>query len=1027
MRYFLRFITKYPIVVVLMIMATGLIGVYSAMHMSVDLFPNLEVPVVNIITHYPGAAAEDIELLVSRPIESQMRSIPGIKRVASTSVQGISQVTAEFTWGTTIRDARQLVQAGLAQVASVLPAGVTPQMESIGTTLQEVCGYIFYGGSDPVTLRNTVQHDISGRLTGVEGVSSVEVLGGDQRAFYVKFRPETLAKLHLSVSDVVSLLDKQNINAVAGFLDRSGREYLVRGNAGLKTLDDLRSLPLVRDGERSILLGSLAEIYEGRAPKHYEVRGDGIPAVAITVSKQEGANTDRVVAAVDASLSDLQRLLPAGTTIKKFYDQSEIIRESQDEIIRDILIGALLVVLVLYLFLGSIRPTLIVAGTIPLTLLATIVVMHLFGLSFNMITMTALALVVGMIVDDSIVVAENIYRHGKVSADALTASISGAVEIAGPDASGTFTVVSAFLPLVIVTGIAAIFLKPFGLTVSAALLVSLVVSLTVVPLMFSRSQAASAQSRDFLGARLLSFLDRILQRTLRFSFRHKWLILGVAALSLSVAGLATMLGKASVIPPIDEGAILIEYVMPPGTSLKESNRIGELLDRIALADHDVSCVYRRTGSAESGYQIEGVNQGEVLIKLKPKTERTRSVTAIMDSLKKAYSKLDGVVFLYHQPTQEKIDESFSGLPALFGVTVYGTDLNKLSFLATQVENILSSDPAIANVVNNTKVNASQVDIHLDHARLGQYRIEPSEVLTTLQAVNLGVEATRIIRQKEDVGVWLKLDAGPGLDPDRLGRLPIILPGGQSVPLEKVAEVHVRQTQPAISRLNGQREITLIAEVEGNIPAVVSRLQKKFQAIKLPQSYSIDFSGQYKILVQTAIEMLFAIIAGAVLIYFIMVIQFSSWLQPLVIIGAIPLSMVAALLALFATGRGFDVSVGMGALTLMGVAVNNGIVLIDYANREMAQGAKTDEALLKAISMRLRPILLTTTTTIAALIPTAIGTTVGSQIFHPFAITVISGLISATIATLLVVPTLASAVASRAVASRRGIPVSAQER
>jgi HAE1 family hydrophobic/amphiphilic exporter-1 len=1005
MRSFLRFITRYPHVTVLVLVATGLVGGYAAMHMSVDLFPNLAVPVVNIISHYPGASPEDIELLISRPIEDVMRTIPGVKRVASTSGQGISQVTVEFSWGLTVFDVNQLVQSRLAQVQSTLPAGVTPWLANIGTTLQEVCGYIFYGSNDLIALRNTVRYEIAGRLMGAEGVSSVQVIGGDQRAYFVRFQPETLAKLSLPVEDVVSSLAQANASVAAGYLDRFGREYLVRGDARLETPDDLRFLPIIKNGEPSFLLGNVAEIYEGQSPRHYEVRGNGVPAVAMIVSKQRDASTDRVVAGVDSAMSGLQRLLPPGTNIKKFYDQSEIIRESRDEIFRDLIIGALLVVLVLYFFLGALRPTLIVAMTIPLTLLATLMIMRLLGLGFNMITMTALALCIGMIVDDAIVVAENIYRHRKISTDALEASISGAAEIAGPDASGTFTTVAAFLPLVIVTGIAALFMRPFGVTVSAALLISLVLSLTLVPLMFSRSKGPLVKDEGFLGARLLVFLDGILQRTLRACFRHKGLVIGLAFLSLCVAGFTTIFDKVSLLPPIDEGAILIEYVMPPGTSLKESNRIGDVLDRIALADPDVTCVYRRTGSPESGYQIEGVNRGELYIKLKKKKERARSLTAIMASLKQSYSSFEGVVFLYHQPTQEKMDESFSGLPALFGVTIYGIDLNELTSLASQIENILYTEPAVANVVNDTKVKASQLDVRLDYARLALHRIEPSEVLTTIQAACLGIEATQIVRQKEDVAVWVKLDAGEGLDPDGVRSLPIMLPNGGHIPLERVADVRVRQTPAAITRLNGERELTLIAEVDGSIPALVSHLREKFQAITLPEGYSIDFSGQYKVLVQTAYEMLFALAAAVILIYLIMLMQFGSWSQPLIIMGAIPLSLVGAFVALFVTGQGIDVSVGMGAFTLVGIAVNNAIVLVAFFNRQTASRAKIDQALLKAASVRLRPILLTNLVTFAALLPAAIGTTVGSQIFKPFAITVIGGLLSHLVASLIIIPTL----------------------
>jgi len=310
MRGFLRFITKYPIATGLALVLLAFMGVYSSWHMPVDLFPNLEVPVVNIISHYPGAAPEDMEILVSRPIEEEMRTIPGVKRVASISVQGLSQVTVEFTWGTTVQEARQLVQARLAKLRGTLPADVTPRLENIGTTLQEVCGYVLYGGGDPITLHNTVRHDIAGRLMGVPGVSSVEVLGGDRRAYLVMLKPEELAALGISIPAVIATLKKHNVNTVAGFVENSGREYLVRGDARLKTLEDIRSIPVVRNGEHSILLGAIADVREGRVPRHYVIHGDGIPAVALIIRKQPGASTIDVVRNVDNVLSGLRDLLP---------------------------------------------------------------------------------------------------------------------------------------------------------------------------------------------------------------------------------------------------------------------------------------------------------------------------------------------------------------------------------------------------------------------------------------------------------------------------------------------------------------------------------------------------------------------------------------------------------------------------------------------------------------------------------------------------------------------------------------------
>jgi len=1005
MRKVLQFIIKNPLSVGLVVTILALTGVYSALHMPVDLFPNLEVPVVNIITHYTAASPEDLELLVSRPIEDEMRSIPEVRRVSSVSGQGISQVTVEFNWGATIKDARQAVQAKLSRLAGLLPAGVNPRLESIGTTLQEVVGYIVYGGSDLVTLRTKVKRDLAGRLMGVTGVSSVEVLGGDRRAFIVKVRPETLVAARLSIDGIVTDIRNNNLSTVAGYMDRSSLEYSVRGDARLRTLNDIRSLPVSGTGEKSILLGSVADVSSGRAPRHFVVRGNGVPAVAIIVRKLPGADTIKVVRRVETAMAGLSGLLPPGTQLKKFYDQSEIITKARNEILRDLLMGMLLAVMVLYFFMASLRPTLIVAVTIPISLLGTLAVMGLLGLSLNMITMTALALGIGMIVDDSIVVAENIHRHRLINNDAKEASIEGAVEIAGADASGTFTTVAAFLPLIIVTGLAAIFLKPFGLTISAALIISLVLSLTLVPMLFSRGVRV-AHENDSPGARLLSLLSDALQSVLRFCFRRSWLVICLAVFFLGLAGLSAFMGKVSLLPPIDEGAILIEYVMPPGTSLPESNRIGSALDHIALAHPDVSSVYRRTGSPLSGYQVEGVNKGEIVIKLKPRTENRGSVTEIMDAFKEAYSRVGGAVFLYHQPTQEKIDESFSGLPAMFGVTIYGTDLDEMVSIGNKVENIMARDPVVANIVNNTKIKAPQISVRINYPKLALYGVKAKDILDTLQAAQAGVEAARIVKQREDIAILVKLDVKKTPDIMSIKRLPIITDKGNAIPLERVADVEISRVPASITRLNGQREITLLAEVDGSITSLVARLQKQFSSLKLPEGYSIDFSGQYKVVMEAAMEILYVLLSAIVLIYLIMVMQFRSWLQPLIILLTIPISLVGALIALFLNHQGLDISVGMGAVTLVGIAVNNAIVLLDYSNRNMASGKTLQESLLDAASVRLRPILLTALTTIAALLPIAIGPATGSNIFQPFAVTVIGGLISGTLGTLIVVPTVA---------------------
>ena len=1005
MKNVLQLLIYHPLSVALMAILVGLGGIYSANHMGIDLFGHLDIPVVNIITHYPAASPENVETLITRPIENQMRGIRGTRRVASISVQGISKVTVEFNQNVSVTDARYLVQARLGRLKGLLPAGTEPTVENIGTTLQEVLGYAVYGGNT-VKLRNIVRYELANRMMGVHGVSSVKVLGGEKRGFIVKTTPQKLAQLGIPLTTLIDTLKRHNISTSASYIKRSSQEYLIRCDARIQTLDDIRSIPIETKAGDNLPLGTIASVADGVAFKHYQIRADRNPAVVFFIRKQPGISPIVLSKQVTSKIKELKHLFPKDTRIKKFYDQSEIISEAKSAVAKNLIEGMILVIIVLVIFIGRITPALIVALTIPITFLASLWIMYLFGLSLDIVTMSALTLAIGMIVDDAIVVADNILRHQKHQRQTDIASIEGTLEIASADTSGTFTTVFAFVPLILVTGIAGVFLKPFGVTIGSALLISLIVSLTLIPVSFANTRRTlpfiTQGKRD-----PLDFIRTPLQRCVKVLLHHRW-IAGVLALILLTSGiLAIFLPQAGILPPIDEGALLIEYVTPPGTSLSESSRIGDILDKIALEQNEVSCVYRRTGSPEIGYQIEGVNRGELLIKLKPKSQRTLSADSIMLNIKKSYSQIPGVVFLYHQPTQEKIDESFSGLPALFGVTIFGTDTNKLTTLASNVENILSHDTDISNIVNNTKIKIPEIIVKPNYNRVNALDVSPAEMFSAIQAWRTGVTATTIIRQNQNIPVIVKLDCENSLtssaDIAELKQLPLATASGSFIPLGKIAEIKIVHSPPAITRLNGQREITLIAEIDGNLLSVIKRLKTKFAKINLPTGYSIDFTGQYKVLIKTAIEMLFVLLAATLVIFLIMAMQFGSAREPLAILITIPLSLIGAVIALFITHQGLNVSVAMGAITVVGICVNNAIVLLDYANRQITNGKSVLDALQTAVAVRLRPILMTTLTTIAGLLPTAIGLHVGSKLFQPFAIAVIGGLITSTIVTLIIIP------------------------
>jgi len=1004
MKRFLKFAIRRPVVLLLVLVPICLAGVFSMLNLPVGLFPGMDIPVVNIVCHQPGAAAEDMELMISRPIEDRLRTIPGIRRVSSITVEGITQITAEFDVGIRLSDARQFVQAEVSATQGELPDGVQPRLENIGTTLQEVAGYVITGG-DPVAVRALVKTDLSSRLMNAEGVSRIEVLGGDDPAYFVKLHHESLSRLHLTVNDVANALKQHNLAMPADYLEQGGREYLIRGDSRLHTLEDVRNVPVVSGQKQTVVLGDIATLRRAHVPRHYRIDGNGEPSVAFLVSKQPAANTINVVEEVDAELESISHLLPPGASIKKFYDQSEIVSAARNSLVHDLLIGALLAMGVLYFFMGGVRATLVVAATIPLALLTTVALMQWLGQSFNVITLSALTLAVGMVVDDAIVVAENVMRRISSGSDPQQAALDGALEIAGPDASGTFTTAAAFAPMLLVAGIAGLFIRPFGLVLGAALLASLVVSLTLVPILLSRTR--NTKKLHPLGARPLRWLDTRLQSILRFGFAHRGIMIGVGVGLLALAGLASLLGPIRILPPVDEGSILVEFIMPPGTSLEETSRIGKILEQETLEQKDVSTVFLRVGSPERYYQIEGVNRGELLIKLAPHSVRTRTPDEIMDALRKRFKKIPGVVFLYHQPTQEKMEEGFSGLPAIFGVTIFGEDLNELTRLAAEAESIMAKDPDLANIVNNTKIKTPRIVVEPNLPALSRLGLTPAEMFQSIRAARFGVRATDIVQQRQRIQVLVELDPlGDAPTPKSLGALLIPTPHGQPVPLSQMATLRTEYQPAAVTRLNGQRQITILAEVEGDIPTVVNRLKKKFKPLDLPEGYSISYTGQYKVIMKAIRDFALAVVAAVALIYLIMVLQFGSWLQPLIIMATIPIALVGAVILLAVTRVGVDISVGLGALTLVGIAVNNAIVLLDYANHRAGEGISMVDALSEAVSVRLRPIVMTATTTIFALLPVALNPEIGSRIFQPFAVTVIGGLLSATLGTLLFVPILA---------------------
>jgi len=1012
MERFLAFV-KRPVYAVLIILILAAGGFFALQKFSVDLLPSLNYPLLNVVTQYPGIAPENVELLVTNPIEQQLQGIQGVRRTSSVSSMGISQVTVEFQNKFDIVTARQLISAALSNIAGTLPPDVHPEIDNLGSRLNQVIGYTFVNTDVPQTeLRQTIQYKLVPALRALNGISRIEVMGGRRESITVEPDLSRLTQLNLSVQDIRLALQQNNINVSGSYLTRFHQDEPIQGFGQVQSLQDVRRIFLKSTGDGTpILLGDVATIRSDYLPEHYAIRSNQLPAVALIVQKQSGYSSVRLAHDIDKKIHTLNALLPEGTSVHKVYDQSEMIDESIHGVEMEMLLGAILAILVLFYFLRRWKPTWTVAVTIPLSLMLAMALMYLSGFSLNMMTLAALTLAIGMVVDDAIIVMENIERNRAPDKPVIRSIADGLKQIAAADISGTLTTIIVFIPLLFLTGFVGQIVVPFGATISYTLLASLGLSLIFIPLLIhwrGEKKVKTPEPPNLLN-RFITFNDNIFD----YVIKHKIGVIAsiVILLIASVASVA-LFNQAGMLPPLDEGALLIEYVLPPGTSLQESKQIGALESQIIQSDPAVQTVYLKIGSPENTYYIENVNRGEFLIKLQPKGQRDRSANQILADLQAKLTNIPGVSFLFHQPTQENIDESFSGLPAFFGITLLGSNQDSLVAYSKDVESVASNTSGINNLVNNAKIQVPQIQVVPRRDRLAAYQLSVNDVMRQMSVAFQGEIAGYFLRNQIPIALFIRLRPGDRDNIESLRKYPVRLGSGQTIPLDELCDIKTQDISPTINHLNGHREITMTAEVSGNLFKVVHNLKSTLSKIDLPRGYTVEIRGQYQTLIKTALSFLWVILFAVILVYIILYIQFDSFWQPFVILLKIPMDFLGAFIAILITGQQLNISVAIGLLTLVGIAVNNAIVLIDFANKFQQKGVSRMEALREAVHVRTRPILMTGLTTIFGLLPAAIGGGIGSKIHQPFAITLIGGLLVGMFFSLNLIPVLYDGLARR---------------
>lgn len=1003
-----------PRAVVLGFCALLVAGLVVVPGLPVDVFPDLSAPTVTLLTEAPGWAPEEVELFVTLPIESAVNGASGVRRVRSVSAAGISVVWVEFAWGEDVYRARQVVAERIAGVE--LAAGVSaPRLGPVSSIMGEITFLALTaepGTVDPRELRRVAEVVLRRSLLAIPGVSQVVPLGGEVREIQVELDPATLAARGVGLAEVADALATASASPAAGFHVDAGQEYLVRGAARARTAADFAS-SVVRSGpEGALTIADLARVTEGDEPKRGTAAYGGRPAVILSVQKQPGASTLALTRAIDALLTELEPSLPAGVRLEREnFRQADFITVAIRNVAKALTEGAVLVVIILFLFLGDFRATLISALALPTSLVAGVLVFSAFGASINTMTLGGLTIAIGALVDDAIIDVENVLRRlreerARPAEDRrpiVETIFRASSEVRGAILFATLIIGLVFVPLFFLPGIEGLLLRPLGLAYLAALAASMVVSLTLTPalcrLLLPQGRAVSHDE-----PRLLRFLKRWYERDLaRVLRRPAWVFVPVALLLLGAVALVPSLGR-SFLPEFNEGSLTISVVAPPGTSLADSDALGRAVEETLLTFPEVVSTSRRTGRAERDEHIQGANASEMEVVLRPGREKEELLTA----LRQAVATLPGIVVTFGQPISHRIDHMLSGSKSNLAIKIFGPELGTLRELARRVETVLGQVPGIVDLSNQEQAPVPQLLFDLDRAAMARHGVSAREVGRNLEALFQGSPAAELVDDGLVSLVVLRYPERLRADRSALASAPLATPGGHVLPLGAVATPRFDLGPGLVRRENVQRVALLSANVAGtDLGGTVERARRAVgEAISVPPGYRIVFAGQFEEAARGTRNL--AWIAGLVIaaIWGCLWLAFRSHRQVAIVLINLPLALVGGIGALWLAGGTVSVASLVGFVTLFGIAARNGVLLVSHYRHLLAEGVALAEAVRRGSRERLAPVLMTALTAALALVPLAFaGGEPGNEIQSPMAIVILGGLLSSTLLNLLMVPVL----------------------
>ena len=971
-------------------------GIIAARVLPSSIYPPLQFPRIVIIAHSGTLPPQSMSLIVTRPIEQVVMGVPGIRRVRSRSIRGATEISANFDPTTDMVVALQMVQNRVAEISGDLPMGTQLQIERLTPAIFPVFILSLTGTLPTPDLYDYANFVIKPAIARVPGAGTIEVQASDTREIEVILDPNKLTAAGLTVVDVSDALNAQNQLLPVGRFQEAGLQNLTLASGLWSNANDIAKAPVLVKNGATVRVGDLGTVAPGAPDRTLLITGNGRDAVVMSIAQQIGANILDLKAGVDATLADLARTLPSGIKMSRVYDLAEFVAESIASVRDAILIGGFLAILVLLVFLRDWRLTMIAAVTLPLAVIPTFVFMWLFGGTVNLMSMGGLAVAIGLVIDDAVVVVENIHRRAGEGGNSV---IDAVTQLMAPLVSSTLTTVVVFAPLGLLSGVPGQFFRALSLSLSVAVLLSLALAISVVPLM--ARWATTAEHHKAVGewhGRVEHTYERLLASMIGSPVLSVVVAVLLAALTI---GLFYRVGTGF-FPTADEGGFVLDYITPAGSALTETDRQVKKIEAILSETPEVASYSRRTG-AELGLFATAQNTGDILVRLKPRGQRSRSAEEIINEVRdKLSDEVPLVDVEFVQLLQDMLGD-LQGDPEPIEIKIFGDDPNRLAELADPVEEMMNKVQGIVDVVGVQKGNP-EVTWTIDPLAAGRYGLTVQQVSDQLAGNWLGEVATDLRLADRTVPVRVRLPDAVRLDPTKLPQTLIKTAEGKPIPVSEVASMKRANGQGELRRENLRPMAVVSGRLEGrDLGSAVAEIQSNLDRRKLPIGYTYEIGGQYLAQQQSFRELLMVFALAVVLVFTILVFQFQAWLPAILILLAAPLSVGGALLLLILTGTDLNISSAMGLILLVGLVVKNGIMLLDFSEKLHEQGEPLERAIAHAGRIRLRPILMTTFCTLFGLLPLALGLGAGAELQKPLALAVIGGLALSTPVTLLVVP------------------------